>query len=68
MASLTPELMKILDELIPKIEQEKDFYLSIFISWQGVNINIYPYVDDGGDDNDNHMGNRICTNDNGRNQ
>lgn len=51
MASLTPDLMKILEELIPKIEQEKDIYLSIFISWEGVHINIYPYVDDdGGDD------------------
>lgn len=50
MASLTPDLMKILEELIPKIEQEKDIYLSIFISWQGVNINIYPYTDDWGDD------------------
>lgn len=50
MASLTPDLMKILEELIPKVEQEKDIYLSIFISYQGVNINIYPYVDDGDDD------------------
>lgn len=49
MASLTADTLKVLEPILEGVREKRDIYLSIFISFEGVNINVYPYNEESED-------------------
>lgn len=44
MATLTAELVEVIDKLIEKVREGKDVYAEVFIGYEGVKIDIFPYI------------------------
>lgn len=43
MAALTADVLKVLEPMVEKVRAERDIFVTVFISFEGVSINIYPY-------------------------
>lgn len=46
MATLTAELVTIVDRLVEKIQENRDIYATITIGYEIVTVTIYPYEDE----------------------